>query len=227
MISLKEEKDLFIYFVNRIERRKNPYLFKIDKSGSTPIYEFFKLENKKVESKIISLDEMKIALENIQNKKTFQQDNNKIKTTSDNKIDNSKKEKVNQTKVTTDNSTFLVEIDDLKEIKNEQIKKHAEKIKKDNNNIAIIVTVKNIKDMITIFFESTDQTLRCAALCKDTDIFNIVVNKLFERAPGFKEYSNIFICDGNKINDYKSLKENKIKDGAHIVLIKQDEDDED
>ena len=77
----------------------------------------------------------------------------------------------------------------------------------------------DIKDMITIFFESSDQTIRCAAFCKSTDYFNSVVNKLFERAPEFREYANIFLCNGNRINDYKSLKDNKIKDGAHILYF--------
>ena len=221
--SLKEDKDLSKYVVTLKERKYNPYLFKLDKNELISIEEFFKLEKK--EQKDINSEEMKIEQKNIQNEKIIQQDNNKIKTVLDNNQQNSNEEKVNQIKVEKKIHATFIEKDDLKDIKNEQMKKFAEKIKRENNNIAIVTTVDDTKDMITIFFESNDQIIRCAALCKITDYFNSVVNKLFERAPEFREYANIFLCNGNKINDYKSLKDNKINDGDKIILINQDDDD--
>ena len=227
LFNLKEEPDLSKYVVLKKERKSNPYLFKFDKNNLTPIEEFFKFDKKEQEEpKVINLYEVLAERYNIQNENKIQQDNNKIKTILDNNQSNLNENKASQIKVEKKiQPTFIVK-DDLKEIKNEQIKKFAEKIKRENNNIAIVSTVDDIKDTITIFFESSDQMIRCAALCKSSDYFNSVVNKLFERAPEFREYANIFLCNGNKINDYKSLRDNKIKNGDHIILINQDDDND-
>ena len=71
---------------------------------------------------------------------------------------------------------------------------------------------------IRLYFESMDQRLQCSVVCKETDIFNTVVNKVFRMEPRFKENFNYFLCNGNRINDYKSIKDNNIKDGDHILL---------
>ena len=42
LFSIKNDKDLTKYVVTKSERRKNPYLFKLDKNELTPIKEFFK-----------------------------------------------------------------------------------------------------------------------------------------------------------------------------------------
>jgi len=46
----------------------------------------------------------------------------------------------------------------------------------------------------------------------------MVVNKILEREPKLSENGFIFICNGNKINDYKTIKENNLKDGDVILL---------
>ena len=68
--------------------------------------------------------------------------------------------------------------------------------------------------------------INCYILCKEDDIFNSIVNKVFERKPEFREYGNYFLCGGNVVNEYKSIKENKIKDKNTILLIKRDEEEE-
>ena len=73
-------------------------------------------------------------------------------------------------------------------------------------------------------FQSDDQNLKCIVLCKQEDTFNVVVNKIYETNPGFKEYSNYFICNGNKINEYFTLSANKIKDRDVVVLNRFDDD---
>ena len=73
-------------------------------------------------------------------------------------------------------------------------------------------------NLLTLIFQSGDQLLRYAIICKNTDIFNIIVNKIFEREPKFKENFNYFLCNGNRVNEYKSLDENNIKDGNFIIL---------
>ena len=75
------------------------------------------------------------------------------------------------------------------------------------------------KDLIVIFFESSDQLLKSAILCKETDIFNTIVNKLFEKKPEYKEKLNFFLCGGKKINEYKSIRDNQLKNGADVLMV--------
>ena len=109
----------------------------------------------------------------------------------------------------------------LSKIKNNFIKKKVLKIKKDNGNIDVIYPEEeniDTNNLITLIFQSGDQLLRYAIICKNTDIFNVIVNKIFEREPKFKENFNYFLCNGNRVNEYKSLDENNIKDGNFIIL---------
>ena len=56
-------------------------------------------------------------------------------------------------------------------------------------------------------------------ICKNTDLFINVESKLYEKFPDLKLNENFFLVGGNKINKYKSLDENKIKDNDLITLV--------
>ena len=91
----------------------------------------------------------------------------------------------------------------------------------------IVIMVReneNINDLISLRIQSGDQIIRCIVICKKNEIFNSVINKVFEKKPEFKNYSNYFLSNGSYINEYKSLEENKIKDGHAILLYKRDDD---
>ena len=77
---------------------------------------------------------------------------------------------------------------------------------KNESNIDVIISAKNAKNVITLKFQSGDQMINCYILCNEDDIFNSIVNKVFEKKPEFKEYGNYFLCSGNVVNEYKSLK---------------------
>ena len=105
-------------------------------------------------------------------------------------------------------------------IKNEEkeIKNLAERIKRDTN-IDVVITAKKIIDLLIIKFQLGELKINwCYAICNGDDIFNNVVNKIFEKKPQFKEIDSIFLCNENKINEYKSLYENNIKDGDEIIF---------
>ena len=109
----------------------------------------------------------------------------------------------------------------LSKIKNNYIKQKVLTIKKDNDYIDVIYPEEeniDTNNLLTLIFQSGDQSLRCAIICKNTDIFNVIVNKIFEREPKFKENFNYFLCNGSRVNEYKSLDENNIKDGNFIIL---------
>ena len=78
--------------------------------------------------------------------------------------------------------------------------------------------IKNDKNIITIYIESSDQTLNCKIRCNSSDKFNEIVNKILEKKPEFTEKIGYFLCNGDKINEYKSLKDNGIEDGNDILL---------
>ena len=121
------------------------------------------------------------------------------------------------------NKTAPIVVNGYKEIGTEIDLSAKEISVEDYSSDNFIVTTMNKKDFIVIYFESGDQSFRCAALCKETDIFNTVVNKVFEKKPSFRRNVNYFLCAGKKINDYQSIKDNKIKDGDHIIMVCNDD----
>ena len=54
--------------------------------------------------------------------------------------------------------------------------------------------------------------------CDINDRFNAIENKIIEKEPSIIEKVNFFLCNGNKINEYKTIKDNKIKDGDVVLL---------
>jgi len=61
-------------------------------------------------------------------------------------------------------------------------------------------------------------------ICKSSDVFNQLENKLYEEFPVLKNIQTYFIFNGKIIEKYKTLEENKIKDNAVIILFKTDVD---
>ena len=74
------------------------------------------------------------------------------------------------------------------------------------------------EQLISVIFVSSDQKVHYSVICKNTDKFNIIENKLYEEYPEYLESENYFIVNGNKINKYKSLELNKIKNHDIIML---------
>ena len=76
--------------------------------------------------------------------------------------------------------------------------------------------------LISVIFVSVDQAIHYSLICKNTDVFSTVENLLYKQYPEYKESENYFLLDGNKINRYKTLDENKIKNSSIITLNKYD-----
>ena len=90
--------------------------------------------------------------------------------------------------------------------------------------IVMVEEKVNIEDLIFLNIQSGDQVIQCIVICKKTEIVNSVINKVFEKNPEFKEYSNFLLSNGVKLKEYQSLEENNIKDGAAIALYKMDDE---
>ena len=71
---------------------------------------------------------------------------------------------------------------------------------------------------------SSDQKINFSLFAKDTDIFNKIENLLYQKYPNYIETNNYFLVNGMKINKYKTLKYNKIKNNDILTLIVNDID---
>jgi len=82
--------------------------------------------------------------------------------------------------------------------------------------------IKVDKSQITIFFVSTDPSINNYGMtCYNTDIFETLIDKIYLKLPEYKNKELYFLTNGNIINERVSLAENKIKDGA-IILIQEE-----
>ena len=73
--------------------------------------------------------------------------------------------------------------------------------------------------IMSIIFTSSDQNIISSLICKNTDVFEFVENKFYEKYLEYKGLDNIFILNGRKIDKNKSLDENKIKNNDIITIF--------
>ena len=99
-------------------------------------------------------------------------------------------------------------MEDLKEKENE--------IKELKNKLSFELS-KN-ENLISVNFISFKEDIVCSVICKNTDDFLSVENLFYEKCPQYKDLKKQFILNGNKINENKSLEENKIYDNSLIVI---------
>ena len=93
---------------------------------------------------------------------------------------------------------------------------------KDNNNKEVLQLCQNCNDSnvtkISLYFESLVQKIKETILCQSNERFHILEGILYEKYPQYKESENYFIVKCVKVNRFKALKENNIKNGDKIVL---------
>ena len=75
---------------------------------------------------------------------------------------------------------------------------------------------------MTVIFYSTDQQIHYSLICKKTDTFMDLEKKLYEIYPKYKKCENYFMVNGQKINRFETLEENKIKNSQIITLTQYD-----
>ena len=79
--------------------------------------------------------------------------------------------------------------------------------------------------LMSLIFISNNQEIHYSIICKDSDKFTNVENLLYDEYPKYGESENFFISEGNKINKYKTLKENNLKNGSIVMLFPMNEED--
>ena len=79
--------------------------------------------------------------------------------------------------------------------------------------------------LMSVIFKSTDQKINLSVICKNTDKFNKIEGKIYEKKEYF-DYSilaTFFTVKGRIVNKYQTLEENQILDNDIIILnIKDD-----
>ena len=83
---------------------------------------------------------------------------------------------------------------------------------------ALPFEIKQGEKLMSIIFISVDQKIHHSFICKNTDIFTNLEKSLYDVFPEYGESENYFLLNGGKINKYKSLEYNKIKDSDIITL---------
>ena len=85
------------------------------------------------------------------------------------------------------------------------------------NDIQLNIPEINLEEkMISVIFNSFDQNICCSIICKKTDNFCEIEQKLYNIYPEYKNTNNIFIVNGYKIDKKKNLDDNKIKNNDII-----------
>ena len=90
------------------------------------------------------------------------------------------------------------------------------KLKKNNNPL---YNIKPGEKIFSINFTSFDQNIaNYSIVCKNTDTFVRLEEKLYKDYPEYKDKETYFIKNGDKIKRFKSLDENNIKKNDVIML---------
>ena len=74
------------------------------------------------------------------------------------------------------------------------------------------------EELMSVIFFSPNQKVHYSIICKNTNQFTKIETQLYKEYPDYKNIENYFIVNGNKINKYKSLKENHIKNSDIIMM---------
>ena len=77
--------------------------------------------------------------------------------------------------------------------------------------------------LISVIFKSVDQKIHFSVICKNTEKFNKLEEKLYNDNPQYFDSDNYFIVNGNRIDKLKSLEENNIKNSDIIILNQRNE----
>ena len=96
---------------------------------------------------------------------------------------------------------LYAEIDDLKE----KLSRYPFELKKDEK-------------MISVIFTPDDKKIHSSIICKNTEKFITLEEKLYEDYPEYSKNNNDFVVNGNIIQKFKTLEENNISNSNIIIL---------
>ena len=112
-----------------------------------------------------------------------------------------------------DNNKSINDITNLSINNNIKLNNHNKPI-----NLNINMAKNENKDIINFSIKSTDQLFNSNIICRSKDRFNAIMNIIIEKEPSLAEKIGYFMCNGAKVNEYKSIKDNEIKNN-NVVLM--------
>ena len=112
------------------------------------------------------------------------------------------------------------------QIKKQNIELQKYKEAKDNHDEDIFSSLKPGEKILAINFVSmgTQDINNYNQICKNTELFVKVEERLYKDFPQFKNYETYFEVNGNRIKRFKTLDENKIKKNDIICMFTIEED---
>ena len=82
----------------------------------------------------------------------------------------------------------------------------------------IPLQIKSEEKMMSIIFISIDEDIHYSIICKNTDIFSNIEKKFYDKYPEYKNTQSEFIINGNKVDRFKNIDDNKIKNSDIITF---------
>ena len=79
-------------------------------------------------------------------------------------------------------------------------------------------SIRSEEDIIAVCFKSFNEDIQRPISCKITDTFNKIEEKIYNEYPEYKDFNINFTVNGKEIKRYKTIDENKIKDGNIIII---------
>ena len=79
-------------------------------------------------------------------------------------------------------------------------------------------TLEEEEKLMSIIFASSDKKFIHSIICKNTDEFYKIEAQLYKSFPDYSEKEIVFNLNGKKINKYKTLEQNNIKNNDVIIL---------
>ena len=173
-----------------------------EKNKTKQLMEELKIEKDKNKKLIDELENDKDKLKQLTNNWNKE----KITTANFNITVNQLNDKINS--LQSDLNAKIIEINNLKI-----------QLNSSNNNSSGLENCKQGERIIAVNFKSIDQNVDHPIACKNTDIFVRIEEKLYDKFPEYKEYSNTFFTvNGTMVKRFKSMEDNKIKNGDKIIL---------
>ena len=126
-----------------------------------------------------------------------------------------------QNKLNNYNATINNLNNNINNYKNIIIQKDAElnNLRTQLNNNNIIPNKVYFNDIMCVNFISSDQNVHYAASCLKTDTFAEIEEKLYKQYPQYRETNNSFLANGTQVLRFKTIAENKIRNGLPVTLI--------
>ena len=73
--------------------------------------------------------------------------------------------------------------------------------------------------MMVVNFVSSQDIQNYSLICKSTDLFEKLEEKLFKDYPKYTKDKTFFLANGSRIETSKTLEENKIKNNSVINVV--------